>query len=138
MSKLSLPQGFLVSIVDDDLSVCEGLQDLLNSLGLVAQAFQRADAFLQSDERGRTACLIADVQMPGMSGLELHDHLVKSGRAVPTILITAFPKSADRLHARRNGVRCYLTKPFSEQDLIACIQAALAPPEGRTSGERPD
>jgi FixJ family two-component response regulator len=132
MLNLTLPEGRVVSIVDDDLSVCEGLQDLLNSLGLAAETFQGADAFLQSERLDQTACLIADVQMPGMTGLELYDHLVKSGRSVPTILITAFPKDADRAHAIQTGVQCYLPKPFDEQDLLACVERTLvsrpAPP----------
>jgi FixJ family two-component response regulator len=125
MSNLALPEGLVVSIVDDDVSVCEGLQDLLSSLGLMAETFPGADAFLQSDRLDQTACLIADVQMPGMTGLELYDHLVKSGRNVPTILITAFPKDADRAHAMQTGVQCYLPKPFSEHDLLACVERTL-------------
>lgn len=125
MLNSALTQGLVVSIVDDDPSVCEGLQDLLNSLGVMAETFQGADAFLQSDRLDQTACLIADVQMPGMTELELYDHLVKSGRKVPTILITAFPKDADRAYAMQSGVQCYLLKPFSEQDLLACVERTL-------------
>jgi FixJ family two-component response regulator len=118
----------MVSIVDDDPSVCEGLMDLLSSMGFAAEAFQRADDFLKSDHPDKTSCLIADVQMPGMSGLELHDRLVQSGKIIPTILITAFPRAADRGRALRTGVRCYLSKPFSESDLLACIQSGLGSP----------
>jgi FixJ family two-component response regulator len=117
----------MVSIVDDDPSVCEGLLDLLSSMGFQAEAFPGADDFLKSDRADRTSCLIADVQMPGMSGLDLHDHLVRAGKKVPTILITAFPKDADRGRALRTGVACYLAKPFSEDDLVTCIQSALRP-----------
>ena len=126
-----MPGKPMVSIVDDDSSVCEGLVDLLSSMGFAAEAFHRADEFLKSDRSDKTSCLIADVHMPGMSGLDLHDHLVRSGRIIPTILITAFPKDADRGRARRTGVNCYLTKPFSESDLLACIQSGL---ERRGSG----
>jgi FixJ family two-component response regulator len=115
----------VVSIVDDDLSVSEGLMDLLNSMGFIAETFQRADDFLKSSRVDSSACLIADVQMPGMTGIDLHDQLVKAGNTVPTILITAFPKDADRARAARTGVRCYLSKPFCEQELLSCIQAAL-------------
>ena len=112
----------MVSIVDDDPSVCEGLVDLLSSMGFIAESFPSADEFLKSGRPETTSCLIADVQMSGMSGLDLHDHLVQSGTIIPTILITAFPKDADRGRALRTGVKCYLAKPFSESDLLACIQ----------------
>jgi len=115
----------MVSIVDDDPSVCEGLMDLLSSMGFAVEAFERADEFLKTDRPDTTSCLIADVQMPGMSGLELHEHLVRSGKIIPTILITAFPKDADRGRALRTGVKCYLAKPFSESDLLTCIQSGL-------------
>jgi FixJ family two-component response regulator len=128
MLKFEMPEGLVVSIVDDDPSVCEGLQDLLNSMGVAAETFSRADDFLQSGRLDSTSCLIADVQMPGMTGLELYDHLIKSGRTVPTILITAFPKDADRAQAKRTGVCCYLAKPFSETDLLSCIQSTVASP----------
>ena len=117
----------VVSIVDDDLSVCEGLMDLLGSMGFAAEAFQRPDEFLKSNLVNETSCLIADVQMPGMTGLELYDRLMRSGKTIPTILITAFPKDADRAYALRAGVKCYLSKPFSEIDLLACIKSGLKP-----------
>ena len=115
----------VISIIDDDPSVREGTTDLLNSMGFAAEAFERANDFLNSDCRHNTSCLIADVQMPGMTGLELHDRLVGLGNVIPTILITAFPNDRDRARALRNGVRCYLTKPFNENELLACIREAL-------------
>jgi CheY-like chemotaxis protein len=72
--------------------------------------------------------------MPGMTGFELHDHLTGSGKTIPTILITAFPKDVDRVRAMRTGVDCYLSKPFSEMDLISCIRSALAPPSPGNPG----
>ncbi len=120
-----MPMNRVVSIIDDDLSIREGTMDLLNALGFIAVAFARADEFLQFDRLYSTSCLIADVQLPGMTGLELYEHLAGSGRAIPTILITAFPDEKDRARALRAGVTCYLTKPFSEKELIACIQSAL-------------
>src|SRR5262245_20559824 len=116
----------VISIVDDDSSVRDGTIDLLNSLGFMAVAFARAEEFLHFDSLYGTRCLIADVQLPGMSGLELYERLVVSGRDVPTILITAFPDDRDRERALRAGVTCYLTKPFNEKELIACIASALA------------
>jgi FixJ family two-component response regulator len=115
----------VISIIDDDPSVREGTMDLLNSMGLAAEAFERANDFLNSNGLQRTSCLIADVQMPGMTGLELHNRLVGSGNVIPTILITAFPNDRDRTRALQNGVRWYLTKPFSENELLACIREAL-------------
>jgi FixJ family two-component response regulator len=115
----------VISIIDDDPSVREGTMDLLNSMGLAAEAFERANDFLNSNGLHRTSCLIADVQMPGMTGLELHNRLVGSGNVIPTILITAFPNDRDRTRALQNGVGWYLTKPFSENELLACIREAL-------------
>jgi FixJ family two-component response regulator len=120
-----MPMNRVVCIVDDDLSVREGTMDLLNSLGFIAVAFARADEFLQFDRLYNTSCLIADVQLPGMTGLELYEQLVVSGREVPTILITAFPDEKDRVRALQAGVICYLTKPFDGKELIACIRSAL-------------
>jgi FixJ family two-component response regulator len=124
-----MPKEFVFSIVDDDRSVSEGLMDLLSSMGFAAESFERADEFLRSGRVDNTSCLIADVQMPGMTGIELHDCLVKSGKAIPTILITAFPKEADRIRVARTGVSCYLSKPFGEHDLLACIRSALGLPK---------
>lgn len=125
ISKLEMPMNRVVSIVDDDSSVREGTMDLLNSLGFIAVAFERAEEFLQFHRLYSACCLIADVQLPGMTGIELYEHLVVSGRDVPTILITAFPDDRDRERALRAGVICYLTKPFNGKELIACIRSAL-------------
>jgi FixJ family two-component response regulator len=95
-------------------------------MGYDARAFDRAEDFLKSNNLDRTDCLIADMRMPGMSGLELHDRLVTSGISIPTIMITAFPQEADRLRAEQSGVYCYLSKPCDEQHLLKCIDAALA------------
>jgi FixJ family two-component response regulator len=122
----------VISIIDDDPSVREGTMDLLNSMGFSAEAFERAADFLSSDRLHSTACLIADVQMPGMTGLELYDRLVASGKIIPTILITAFPNFRDRARAQQAGVRCYLTKPFDESELLTCIREALKT-DGRPS-----
>jgi FixJ family two-component response regulator len=125
MSEAGVPKKPVISIVDDDPSVREGTMDLLNSMGFITETFQRADDFLDSDRLHETSCLIADVQLPGMTGLELYDHLVGSGKVVPTILITAFPDDEDRVRALRAGVSSYLSKPFSENELLVCIMSAL-------------
>jgi len=125
---------FFISIIDDDPSVREGAMDLLNSAGFAARTFQDADEFLRSGGVDDTSCIVADMRMPGMSGLELHDHLVGSGKHIPTILITAFSKDADRDRALSSGICCYLRKPFSETDLLSCLRLALATRPARGSG----
>ena len=115
----------VISIVDDDESVREGLTDLVRSMGFIAEAFQRAEEFLKSPRLRRTSCLIADVQMPGMTGIELYDVLINAGNMIPTILITAFPNDRDRTLALHSGVTCYLVKPFNDDDLHECIRSAL-------------
>jgi FixJ family two-component response regulator len=115
----------LISVVDDDQSMREAMRGLIKSLGYAAQAFASAEQFLNSRQRSRTSCLIADVQMPGMTGLELHRHLVASGKTIPTILITAYPQDSARERALADGVVCYLSKPFDENDLLACIHSSL-------------
>ena len=115
----------VIAVVDDDESVREALTGLMKSLGYGAAAFQSAEEFLNSSQRRGAACLISDVQMPGMTGLELHDRLVASGEPIPTILITAYPDETARTRAARAGVSCYLTKPFREDDLLNCIRSVL-------------
>jgi FixJ family two-component response regulator len=115
----------LISIVDDDESVRATTMDLVTSMGFAAEAFEQPGDFLKSDDIRRTSCLIADMRMPGMTGLELYSRLVDAGHAIPTILITAFPDERDRARARQSGVRCYLAKPFKDKELLECIRAAL-------------
>jgi FixJ family two-component response regulator len=124
-SKLSRTAG--IAIVDDDYSVREALTSLVRSLGYTAMAFECADDLLKANRR-RVSCVIADVQMPGMTGLELYNRLVASGDPIPTILITAFPDERARQHALQAGVNCYLLKPFGEDELLACIRSILGTP----------
>jgi FixJ family two-component response regulator len=114
-----------ISVVDDDRSMREAIRGLMKSLGYAVEAFGSAAEFLNSPEVPRTSCLIADVQMPGMTGLELHHHLIASGKTIPTILITAYPDDRARRRALRDGIVCYLSKPFVENDLLACIRSSL-------------
>jgi FixJ family two-component response regulator len=120
-----LSKQIVIAIVDDDASVREALTGLMKSLGHRAIAFQSAEDFLTSKRRDRMACLIADVQMEGMSGLDLHTCLVASGHPIPTILITAYPDERVRTRAVEAGVKGFLIKPFSEEELLACIRSAL-------------
>jgi FixJ family two-component response regulator len=117
-----MPQKALISIVDDDESVREATKGLMKSLGFSAQTFACAEDFLSSDRLQRTTCLIADVQMPGMSGLDLHRQLRAAGKSIPTILITAYPDDNVRARALSAGVICYLIKPFNEDELLECLR----------------
>jgi FixJ family two-component response regulator len=129
-----LPKPPVIAIVDDDQSVREALTSLVRSLGYEAMAFDRAEDLLKSKRRCNLCCLIADVQMPGMTGLELHNRLVTSGEPIPTILITAFPDERGREHALQAGVIGYLTKPFSEGELVSHICSVHGSREGAVTG----
>jgi non-heme chloroperoxidase len=134
----SMTGDHLVSIVDDDPSARAAAAGLARALGFTAAEFPGAAEFLSSGQVGRTACLLADMRMPGMTGLRLYQHLVALGTAIPTILMTAWPDDATRTLALRAGVVCYLAKPFASGDLLACITSAFAqsrPPT--TTAEEP-
>jgi FixJ family two-component response regulator len=116
----------LISIVDDDDSVREAVLGLVTSLGYAAVDFRTAAGFLESADRRRTSCLIADVCMPGMGGLELHQHLVRCGTPIPTLLMTAHADGPVRARALKAGVRFYMSKPLGPEALLVCIRVALA------------
>jgi FixJ family two-component response regulator len=122
-----VPESSIISIVDDDLRVREATLGLLRAMGFHAEMFGGPQEFLASGRQHSTRCLIADMRMPGMSGLDLYNHLVASGAPVPTILITAAPVDHDREHALRAGVVSYLTKPFKAAELLASIRRILGP-----------
>jgi FixJ family two-component response regulator len=115
----------LISIVDDNQDFREALTSLIRSLGYRVRAFSSAPAFLASQNLANTSCLIADIQMPAMTGFELYRRLLESGHAIPTILVTAYPDDDVRARALSAGVICYLSKPFKGDELFACIRAAL-------------
>jgi FixJ family two-component response regulator len=115
----------LISIVDDDQAVRESIRRLMRSLGFTAETFRSAAAFLASPRLDQTACLIADINMPEMTGVELYGHLIDAGRPIPTILITAYPDETVRQRSLNDGVVCYLPKPFEEDDLLLCVHEAL-------------
>jgi FixJ family two-component response regulator len=117
----------LISVVEDDASVRSATVDLLASVGFVCEAFASAEAYLQSDVANRTLCLILDVRMPGLNGLELQRLLTDQGRIVPIIFITSFPDERTRLQAIEGGAICYLPKPYSDDELLHCIHLALEP-----------
>lgn len=122
----------LISIIDDDESTREAVVGLVRALGFTAMEFHSAAAFLQSGHPVHTACLIVDMRMPGMTGLELHRHLVATGTPIPTVLVTAYPDDAVRMRASKAGIRCYLAKPLEPETLLACIRSALDNPTEAT------
>jgi FixJ family two-component response regulator len=115
----------LVAILDDDDSMRSALQGLLKSAGMPAQAFASAEEFLKSGQQHKTACLIADIRMPGMSGLELQAHLNAEHCRIPTIFITAHGDAKMRLQALRAGAVEFLSKPFDDELLLESVRAAL-------------
>jgi FixJ family two-component response regulator len=120
-----MPQHSLISIVEDDQPFRESMRKLLTSLGYSVEAFPSAADFLASPLLSETACLVSDVQMPGMTGVELHRHLTKAGYAIPTILITTYPDEAVRTRVLRDGIVCYLAKPVDDEHLERCLRSAL-------------
>jgi FixJ family two-component response regulator len=115
----------IISIIDDDQFVRDSLKRLMKSLGYMVVVYPSAGDFLKSPELEETSCLIADVHMSGMTGIELYEYLIKAGRAIPTILITAYPDDRVRTRAVDKGVLAYLVKPFSETDLTRYVRFAL-------------
>jgi len=120
-----MPNGSLISIVEDDQPFRESMRKLLSSLGYTVEAFPSAADFLASSHLSETACLIADVQMPGMTGVELHRNLVQAGHEIPTILVTAYPNEVLRKRALKDGIVCYLAKPLDDDHLERCLRSAL-------------
>jgi FixJ family two-component response regulator len=124
-----VPKGPLVAIVDDDESIRATTKDLLESAGFSAAVFARGASLLKSRRLSQVCCLIADMRMPKMTGLELHQHLVASNRAIPTILMTAYPDARTQAQAQVRAIKanivCYLIKPFAADELLACVRCAL-------------
>ena len=118
-------EGLTIAVVDDDEAVRSAIDNLVRSLGLRAVVFASAEAFLASGSSGTAACLITDVQMPGMSGVELQNHLAVKGSQMPVILITAFPREEVRAQVEARGAAGYLSKPFEPQVLVECLDKAL-------------
>jgi FixJ family two-component response regulator len=120
-----MPKAFEISVVEDDRFFRESMGRLMKSLGHSVEAFSSAADFLASPRLVETACLIADVHMPAMTGIELYRHLIKTGRAIPTILVTAYPDDDARSLALKEGIICYLRKPIDEEQLKRCLRTAL-------------
>ena len=120
MSTLSV-----ISVIDDDASVRAATNNLLSSHGYIVRTFVSAEDFLQSAHPDDSSCVVADVQMPGMSGLDLLTHVRTRGNDVPFIFISAFPDESIRARAFKVGAVCFLAKPFAGPVLIGCIETAL-------------
>jgi FixJ family two-component response regulator len=115
----------LVAIVDDDQSVQNALKDLMESVGISAMCFGSAQEFLASDERNQTACLIADVRMPGISGLEMQAKLKAEGSFIPIIFITAHADAKIKMQAIKAGAIEFLSKPFDDEVLLEKVRPTL-------------
>jgi FixJ family two-component response regulator len=114
----------LISIIDDDESVRRTTKLLVESLGYRAAVFESAESFLSSDQLYNTTCLVVDVQMPGMNGLQVQGHLIDAGYSIPTIFITAYGNQEHRRQAMEAGAVAFLTKPFSDEQLVKSIRSA--------------
>jgi FixJ family two-component response regulator len=120
-----LPAPSVISVIDDDASVRVATNNLLMSRGYVVHSFASAEEFLASNHIGETSCVIADVQMAAMSGLDLLASMLARGYRTPFIFITAFPEEGVRARAMKAGAIGFLAKPFAAPDLIECLATAL-------------
>ncbi|OQR31720.1 hypothetical protein BWR59_14400 [Pseudomonas sp. Bc-h] len=116
-----------IAIIDDDDNVRTSLDSLLRSYGYSVHLYDDAESFLASPMATSMDCLVSDIQMPGMNGLQMYQHLLMQGYHIPVVFITASADEAPRLAAARLGACCYLSKPFDGQSLINCLDIALTP-----------
>ena len=133
-ARIGLSVDALISIVDDDEEYRKAMAVLMKSLHFSTATFSSASEFLGSPCLAKTSCLIADVNMPGMTGVELCSQLVRLGYAIPTILITAYPDDAVRTRAILAGAVAYLSKPCSDSALLGLVVSALKPCRAGRSG----
>jgi len=125
-----------IAVVDDDKFVRDALEDLIASLGHRVRTFQSADEFVNSGDFAQLSCVITDLQMPGMSGLDLQQHLLANGNDTPVIFLTAFPEERTRSLALSNGAMGFLEKPFEEADLTRYLDFALKVTKDRVGEKR--
>jgi FixJ family two-component response regulator len=124
----------VIAVIDDDVSIRVATDSFLRSRGYTVYAFESAEEFLRSPQLHATACVITDVRMPTMSGIELQTRVRASGRSVPFIFITAFPEKSVRSRAMKSGATCFLAKPFDGPTLLSCVETALRKGPDATSG----
>jgi FixJ family two-component response regulator len=122
----------VISVIDDDASIRVAADSLLRARGYTVSTFASAAEFLKSRKLDETSCVITDVRMPDMSGVELQTVVRNQGRSTPFIFITAFPEESARLRALHDGAVCFLSKPFDAPTLIRCVEAALAAGDATT------
>ena len=134
-SSQTLSPPAIIHIIDDDESIRRALARLVGSLGMEARTFHSPKEFLDQEDPNEVRCMLLDVQLPGMSGLDLYEHMVASGRNVSVIFITAHPHETSRSRARMLDAVAYLEKPFDEQSLLSAIKVALKP---KCRPNRPD
>ena len=131
-----MPAAPVISIVDDDAQARDGIRELVEALGYKTVTFKSAEDFLQSGIVANTSCLITDLQMPGLNGLELQEAIQSRGYCIPVILITAYPKEQHRKRALDNGAVGFLNKPFHEEALIQCLTTVVKLDEQRGDTKR--
>ncbi|MCK1540906.1 response regulator [Bradyrhizobium sp. 147] len=115
----------VISVLDDDPYVRAAINNLLESRGYIVHTFASAEEFLRSTDSTDTSCVIADVQMPSVTGIDLLTQMRAQGSATPFIFITAFPDESVRVRALKAGASCFLGKPFAASDLMKCLEVAL-------------
>lgn len=120
----SVTNNVHIAIVDDHESVRSALGSLLRSYGYLTTCFDSAESLLAGDSLDIYQCIVSDLQMPGMSGIDLLEQLRRQGSQTPLIMITAFPEPAVRLRVLQSGASCFLSKPFQSNDLVRCIRQA--------------
>ena len=125
-----MPAPSVISVIDDDASIRVATNNLLRSRGYIVHTFASAEDFLHSPHLSETSCVIADVQMSAMSGLDLLAAMRAKGHGAPFIFITAFPDENLRARAAKAGAICFLAKPFAVPNLIRCLETALGPGRG--------
>jgi FixJ family two-component response regulator len=128
LEETAVPDLPAIAIIDDDESVRDSTCSLVRSHGYKAYTFASPAEFLQSDRLGDASCIISDIRMPGMSGIELQSHLRSRGSRVPFIFVTAFPEQRSQERATKEGAIAFLIKPFDAPSLIACLDTALKKP----------
>ena len=130
-----MSQGPLVAIVDDDKSIREATRNLLEAAGFNTVTFSDAESFLTSAGRDDASCVVADLRMPRMTGLEMVEELLASGAGIPAVLISAYLEDSVIARAHDAGIVCCLSKPFAPEQLLECVQEALAKAQSRDAGK---
>ena len=122
-----------IAIVDDDEALREAMECFVQSLGYNVSTFGSAEEFLNSEQVSKISCLITDLNMPGLSGLDMQSRLIGEGYKVPIVFITAYPEERHRQRALQDGAVCFIAKPYSERHLIGCLERALSSGDAGTA-----